>query len=314
MSNLPRTIVLLHGRNYKPAKATLLALWTEAMRHGMQRDRPDAVAAFDAATIDMAYYADLSAVWLNAHRAQRGKPPKPYNEAADVADRQKSIARLKTLATGDFSRSFYARMRGKAGWYEGLADAMEYPLRLLNLDEWSVQKYAPELAEYWADVHFGSDLRLACTRAIQRAMEQPGEVAIVSHSLGTMIAYDIAWKLSHYGEYRREPWNRMIDLFVTLGGPLGNGTIRNRLKGATAPASFRYPTNIRRWENFAAEDDIIAHDQDLANDFANMPRPPVDHRIFNPAVRREKVNPHYGAGYLMNPVFINMLADWLVGE
>ena len=313
---MARTILLLHGRNYKPPAETLHALWTGAIRHRLERDRPDALPAFDAATVTLAYYADLSEVWLNRHRAERGKPPKSYDAAADIADREESIARLKALPREAFTRSEYVRMRRRAGLFEFVADALEHPLRLLGVSERAVQLYAPELAEYWADVHFGSDLRLRFGQYVREAMQAMGdgdELAIVSHSLGTLIAYDTAWKLSHYGEYRREPWNRPIDLFVTLGGPLGDATIRRRLKGATAPPPFRYPTNLRRWHNFAAEDDIIAHDQDIENDFAAMRTAIRDHRIYNPAVRRKKVNPHYGAGYLMNPVFANLLADWLVG-
>ena len=314
MAASPRQIVLLHGRSYKPSRDRFFPLWLDAIRHGLDRDRPDALPAFAAATFEMAYYGDLSATWLDNFRHKVGDLADRYDEDADLADRRASIGRLKSLTRDDFTRSAYARMRGGSPLFELIADALEHPLRLLGLSESALQRYAPELAEYWADVHFGSDLRLVCTAALREAMGRDGEVALISHSLGTLIAYDVAWKLSHYGEYRHADWNRPIDLFVTLGGPLGNRTIRDRLKGATAPEPFRHPTNIRRWHNFTAEDDIIAHDQTLADDFADMPTPIVDHHIYNPAIRRGRVNPHYGAGYLMNPAFIELFADWLLSE
>ncbi len=36
-----------------------------------------------------------------------------------------------------------------------------------------------------------------------------------------------------------------------------------------------------------------------------------DHRIYNLALRHGKSNPHHGAGYLIHPQFINVLARWL---
>ena len=312
---MARTILLLHGRNYKPPQDELTELWSTVIRHGLLRDRPDAVAAFDAADLTLAYYADLSADWLATHHLQRREPVPAYDVGADLADRRASVERLMTLDAADFSRNFYARMRGAAPIFEAVADALEHPLRLLRLSERALQRYAPELAEYWADVHFGSDLRLRFQGYLQKAMAgTSNEIAVISHSLGTLIAYDAAWKLSHYGEYRRQRWNRPIDLFVTLGGPLGDSTINRRLKGATAPEPFRYPTNIRRWHNFAAEDDIIAHDEDLTNDFAAMATDLTDHHVYNPSIRRGRVNPHYAPGYLMNPALIDLLADWLIAD
>lgn len=314
----PRTILLLHGRNDKPKRLVLQTLWTRAIRHGLTRDRPEALDAFDAADVGLIYYGDLSAAWLDHYAEKTGTARKTYDHAWDVADREASIDRLMQRPAEDFTRSGYARMRGESPLYEAVADFLEHPLRLLGLGERAVQAYAPEMAEYWADVHFGSDLRLVATDALQVAMEREsergGEIALLSHSLGTLIAYDVAWKLSHYGEYRRMAWNRPIDLFVTMGAPLGNSTIRSRLKGAGVPVEFRYPTNIRQWHNLAAEDDIIAHDEDLANDFAGSGLSITDHRIYNPAIRRGRVNPHYGAGYLLNPVTANLLADWLLGN
>lgn len=53
-----KTLILVHGRGFKPAKAELEALWLRALRTGLQRDTPDAAAALDRCTIRFVYYGD----------------------------------------------------------------------------------------------------------------------------------------------------------------------------------------------------------------------------------------------------------------
>ena len=301
------SILLIHGRNYKPPGETLEQLWTDAIRHGLTRDRPDAVAALDAADVRVAYYGDISADWL-----RRQPTVRPFDVDADIADRVASLDRLKSLRRDDFRRTAYLRMRGRSGLYEAIADALERPLRWLGAGDRAAQSYAPELAEYWTDAEFGRTLRTRVVGFVREAMERGGPVAIVAHSLGALIAYDLCWMLSHDPELAYAGWNRDVDLLLTLGGPLGNATIRANLKGNNDPLRARYPTNICRWHNVAAEDDIIAHDEDLANDFGAMQPRPRDHRIYNPSIRRGVVNPHYIGGYLMNPVVVDLLAGWLL--
>jgi hypothetical protein len=92
--------------------------------------------------------------------------------------------------------------------------------------------------------------------------------------------------------------------------------VKRHLKGARADGLRRYPHNIRRWVNVAAEDDYISHDSGVANDYRRMkklkPAPKIiDRKIYNLAVRSGKSNPHHGCGYLIHPAVIRLVADWL---
>ena len=303
---MPKQILLVHGRGFKPGKSDQERLWLDALEVGFRRDRPDLLDAWAAARVELVYYADLSAEWLT----KIGKTAK----TDDLTSRRATLEQLSKLKASQFSRNYYARLRGSAPVFEAIADFVDYPLSLLRLSEKMFERYAPELAEYWADVHFGSDLRIRLTDSVRAAMKREGPVCLVGHSLGSMMCYDVLWKLSHYGEYRRATWNRPVDLLVTLGTPVSDETIKRHLKGMSAPDEFRYPTNVRRWENIAAEDDIIAHDQTVADDFAGMRRHGCkirDHRVYNPALRKGRPNPHEGLGYLCHPRTIRVLADFL---
>jgi hypothetical protein len=101
-----------------------------------------------------------------------------------------------------------------------------------------------------------------------------------------------------------------------MGAALGDTTVRRTLRGARARGPRRFPANIRRWVNLAAEDDYISHDQRIADDYAAMLEGGLceeilDHRVYNLALRDGRSNPHHGVGYLVHPVFADTLAAWL---
>ena len=61
---------------------------------------------------------------------------------------------------------------------------------------------------------------------LREAMERNDTILVIAHSLGTMIAYDTFWKASRTGEYRPEYTEKGIDLFITIGSPLGDNTVK----------------------------------------------------------------------------------------
>ena len=199
---------------------------------------------------------------------------------------------------------------------EGLADMFAGPANFFGLSESIIERVAPDMGEYWRSYQFGSQVRAVFTDAIIRALKKPGDICVIGHSLGTMIAYDVFWKLSHYGEYRDQPWNRKVSLWLTLGSPLADETVKDNLKGANHAPADRYPTNVVDWLNIAAEDDYISHDQKVAGDFKAMKKlgyvnSITDKRIYNLAVRGGKSNPHHGVGYLIHPTGADAIAAWL---
>lgn len=307
-------IVLIHGRSFKPNKTELKRIWVAAMRAGIERDDNDGAAlqAFDDAKKDLVYYGDLSNEFLD-------DPDDPYDEAADIANRRAALAELREISRSSFSEARYNKIRGLAGLKEGLADVASGPLAFLGLGDNLVGAVAPDMAHYWSPSQpWGSQLRARLTPVLARKLRNPDDrVALISHSLGTMIAYDTLWKFSHYGEYARlREKGAPVDLFITLGCPLGDATVRNHLKGATNAGIRRYPTNIRKWLNVAAEDDYISHDSKLADDFRAMQDFGLvgslrDAAIYNLARRGGKANPHHSAGYLIHPVVSRHLGRWL---
>lgn len=315
---MTKHLMLIHGRHFKPNMSDLRANWLGAIRHGLKRDgHEDALAVYRSMKPTFVYYGDISNKFLKKHDDSYD-----YDKAGDVTDRNACLLELKNYPREDFlegrGKENYENLPGYSSARESWADALAEIADLFRIAGPLVRGYAPDLAHYWnPDAAFGSDVRWRLTEPLAGALCEGADVMLVSHSLGSMIAYDVLWKFSYYGEYKelREKDNKLSKL-VTLGSPLGNETVKRNLKGANADGRRRYPALIRAWENFAAEDDYISHDETLEDDYRKMENhkmvePIRDHRIYNLAVRNGKSNPHHGAGYLIHPEFITVLAEWL---
>jgi len=309
---MPRpTILLVHGRSFKPPERELKRFWIAALRCGLERDRPEAVEAFNRANRELVYYGDLS----NGYLLSIGET---YDMLSDLADRRACHADLVRRRRGDFGRDDYRRLPGRNAYREFLADTLGRPLSALRLTDRLVTMVSPDMAQYWnRDEAFGSEVRATMSVPLARALRRKGPVLLIAHSLGAVVAYDTLWKFSRTGEYRPEFSDRRIDLWITIGSPLSDETVRRHLRGSAATGPRQFPANVRRWANVSAEDDFIAHDETAIDDYRDMIEAGLvetieDHQIYNLAVRRGTSNPHSSAGYLMHPTVTGLVADWLM--
>lgn len=307
---MSKTLLFVHGRDFKPRRSALWPLWKQAVRHGLERDHRDALAPYDDARKEFVYFGDLSNEFLRS----KGRV---YDEDADIASRHRTLADLRQFTRGQFNKRTYGRLPGKDAFKEFLADSLSILASPIGLSEFLITSVATDMREYWNfDSDFGSRIRATMTGPLKRAMNRGDEILVVSHSLGTMLAWDTFWKFSHMSEYRQRYAEKKVDLWLTLGSPLTDTTVKRNLKGARAHGLRRYPHNVRRWINVAAEDDYICHDKTAANDYRRMRElsPPTrieDRKIYNLAVRSGMSNPHHGCGYLVSPTVATLISDWL---
>ena len=75
----------------------------------------------------------------------------------------------------------------------------------------------------------------------------PGkEAVVVSHSLGTVVAYNVLMS-------RSAPFPDVkVPLFVTLGSPLAVNAVKSRVRPHT------FPTPVGKWYNAMDPDDVVA--------------------------------------------------------
>ena len=87
-----RSILLVHGGDFKPAEAALLDISLSAIRSGIERDYPDHVGAYDALHKDLAYFGDLTKEFLESLGRQ-------YDEQLDLGVGVLDCARTERQAS-----------------------------------------------------------------------------------------------------------------------------------------------------------------------------------------------------------------------
>lgn len=304
-------MLIVHGRDFKPAHDTLLDLAVDAMRAGIARDYPDCLPAFDALDVRMAYYGDLT----NALLESSGQH---YDEPLDVGDRRNALEELKKIqARKRFGIRQYDRLPGKSALPEFFADFFYTLAGWLGLAMPIVARVSRDFAVYLkGEGKYGETVRERLRTPLCELLERGDDVMLVSHGTGSAVAWDVLWELSHDPGYAASFGECKIDRWVTLGSPLSDNRIRKRLSGARQKGAARFPTNLISWDNVSAEDDYTCHDKTVADDFSKMMKTHVvsavrDYRIFNHAVRYGCSNPHSSVGYFIHPRLSKIIVDWL---
>ena len=305
-----RSLLLIHGRDFKPAAEVYLDIAMDAIRAGLERDYPDCVECFDNMSRDLAWYGDLNAAVLEA--AGRN-----YDEPLDVGDRRNAMQALKEITPRKkFGIRLYDRLPGKSALPEFFMDIIAPLLGALGFRMPVLGKIAKDFGAYLDEPGFAEDARARLRDKLCAMLDRGDRVMLISHGSGSVVAYDVLWELSNdtdtypeYGDYKIEHW-------LTLGSPLGDRVVQKRLLGANERDESRFPSNVISWHNLAAEDDYTCHDTTLADDFKKMMvqkrvSAVQDYKIYNLAVRYGKSNPHSSVGYYIHPRVSKILADWI---
>jgi len=306
-----RRILLVHGRDFKPASETYLEVSLTALRAGIERDYPGHVEAYDMLGKDLAYFGDLTNELLES-------TGRTYDEQLDVGDRGNALAALRAIpARKRFGIRQYDRLPGKSAVREFIADVAAPVLGAIGLTRWLIGCVSRDSVEYLGgDSDYADNVRARVRDKLCEAFDRGDQLLLITHSIGCVAAYEALWELSHLEQYRERYAARKVDTWVTLGAPLGDNHIRKQLLGANEKPATRFPTNVITWYNVAAEDDYTCHDNTLADDFKKMMDERFvsavhDFRIYNLAVRYGKSNPHSSVGYFIHPRVAKIVVDWM---
>ncbi|MBI3547235.1 MAG: hypothetical protein HY081_11695 [Gammaproteobacteria bacterium] len=217
----------------------------------------------------------------------------------------------RTGATPEEIREALSFRRRTARFMYSLADLFNFLIPLLP--DQAVKHTIQETTRYFANAGgIGAQVRELLKAPLREMLAQNKRVLIIGHSLGSVIAYDALWELTHI---EKNPGR--VDLFLTLGSPLGMRYTQQRLLGAHTKGKRRYPHNIRRWVNVAAQGDLTALDPILCDDFRAMQKlglvesiTDVNRGIFNYFRNDRGLNVHRSYGYLVNPRVGEIIAQW----
>ena len=309
-----KTLILVHGRGCKPAKDELFGLWREALNTGVYRDGGDEqLVRLQQVNVTSVYYGDLT-------NAVPSETQKSFDAALDLADRRNSLADLGALTkTKQFRRSGYEALVGRSSVKEFFADIGAPILSTLRLTDLFLSRAMPEVVAYWdKESNYHREVSQRMLDALLPPLERGDDIMLISHCLGSVVAFDALWEISRGGTVEQNIALNKVAAFITLGSPLGDEFVKSKLAGSNSVVGEKFPNNVISWSNVAAEDDYTCHDETVANDFRAMLDKRLisrinDYRIYNLAVRYGRSNPHNSLGYLIHPRITKLVSDWLLG-
>lgn len=270
------------------------ALWT-CLLEGVRRADPEAAAhmqeragVFDVVGWNFDFYGVYRDIGL---------------DRAGIAE----VLKQRQASPRDIAEATSLRRRA-VRWLYQLADRL--PFLIPQIADENLELHLRDLRRY---VKNTDDIAEATRRLVKlplRAAAKAGRpIMLIGHSMGSVIAWDALWQLS------REARDVRVDLFLTMGSPLGERTIQRCLLGTRAAGAERYPANVRRWVNIAAVGELTAIDRHLANDYRAMVElglveEIVDYEVYNYFRYGGELNVHSEYGYFVNDVTGRVIADW----
>ena len=300
-----RELVLVHGRAQEQKNAsTLKSEWIESLKQGLEKSSLKLPISEDQ--IRFPYFGDTLFDLVNqvpdnqvAEVIVKGNLADPQLSAfiADVLDEvvtRKGITDERIEAQAQ--RAILGRGNDRVlergvlnwGWVQGILSA---------IDTYVPGASGASIALATRDVYYyltNPGVRDKIEAGVRKAMTTNIESVVVSHSLGTVVAYNLL---------RREGialgWR--TPLFVTLGSPLAVKKIRSAL------SPNRHPECVGKWFNAMDPDDVVALYPLDAKHF------PLDPMIENKEdVDNGTSNQHGITGYLSDKVVAKRIYDALV--
>jgi hypothetical protein len=127
------------------------------------------------------------------------------------------------------------------------------------------KEFSPRLGKTYK---LRDELRKRFLVAVAAVPEQNRPLIVVSHSMGTIIAYDCM---------KHEPGCAKIDGLMTTGSPLGIDEVQDFFPNWDSNNGYPFEKLTRRWVNIFDRLDVVADaDPELANDYQKSGIPYID--------------------------------------
>ena len=319
-----KRIIMVHGLASKPPPDITHELWRKSIVENIRIDQKRLARKLDQSpeVFVSAYWADV----IPHHIPDDASYSRKLGTQVDkvIAERRKIRARFH-VGLGEKVAGFF-KDRG--------LDLVKLLAGALTIKDDVMTRFLRETELYESDQYIADQIRAPLENALRQAWDQQIEPVVLSHSMGSFIAYDVLWRFAHrktpgFREYNR----KRVKMLITLGSPLGDPSIRDLLFARHHRDHQRrhYPTNIDFWHNYACLGDVVSHHKNFAEIFY---RPMRDLRLFPASIRhrtidyvdlhnpfevvphagnrdKEKRNPHKSYGYLVQPRLGSWLTDYL---
>ncbi|MGY0499666.1 trypsin-like peptidase domain-containing protein [Nocardia sp. FBN12] len=267
-----RSLLFLHGRGQQGRDpGDLRRVWTAGLNKGLTLAD---LAAIDAADAYFPYYGDRLATSLE-HRESTGATDSALyeslvTEAAEAAGMPSAGAETDAVpeeGLRGIGSGLLGRVHDQLGWLAARS----------GLDTFLISAIFSDVAAYLGN----DEVRKGVLETVLADTPATGELILVAHSLGTVVALDLLTEL---------PRELDVRLLVTAGSPLGLDAVYRKLLtgGATRPE------RVGNWLNTFYAGDPVAIGCPL--------RPVWGAGVHDAAVENSKEHAHDIDEYLAHPV------------
>ncbi|HIF9387704.1 TPA: hypothetical protein ACX6R1_003698 [Photobacterium damselae] len=269
--------IAIHGRSNKPPAHILEDSWLRAINDGREQTTQSFI---NKSQFSMAYYADVFYQQPLYFDPEPYLPDMPSNHSPiPLAVDEDHLSAMMEQNKWRLDNRFFEPLLSEFGVY-----------RVLNyLSKPLLRYWLTDVYRYFHDPAFALEIEKPLIRLLQQYRHH--SITLISHSLGTVIAYNVLQKLVAH----RTMQDITIDKWVTLGSPLGLASVKAQLK-RNLQSPLAVPENVSAWLNYSDKRDIVCIDGDLADDFAknNSGVRVQDFQVVN----AYPGNPHKSYGYL----------------
>jgi hypothetical protein len=332
------TLLLIHGRGQASSDEVARAAerleayvlrrkrgWLGGLTKGLFAA---GLASISESSVLFPFYGNALADAIRAHEQGGGRRPELEILAAEEPVADAAVAETKAAALLDAAAALGFDAAKELGYYdpqasEELADrdpaqelgwgdalrvpvlraALQYVSRKTGVPSLIIERFLDDVA-YYLELKDMRELVLSLIeRDLRRALPVGGELVVVGHSLGSVVAYDLLTRLG-------DPYP--VRLLVTAGSPLGYPVVQNNLLGKIAGRRPAVPACLPKvpgaWLNAYDVLDVVALIHPLAGTYDETVGGQVsDERTYNPS------GPHAIDDYLADPDVAAPIGRHLVG-
>lgn len=282
---MSKVIICIHGRSNKPEEGTLRKWWKSSIEEGLKASTTTSLGSLD---FEMAYYADIYYV---DGPVLDNKNDEPYKKAKKGSIKQ-------------YEEGMTDRIREITGnWFDTPLDWLEEHSGLFSaLGRTVSKKLLKDLGKYYSD----NNIKKKVNERLKALLIEykNDEIILVSHSMGTIVAYEVLRELGRNRDYP----GFTLDHFITMGSPLGLTVVKGNT--ISSHGKLRTPSCVRgSWVNFSDPQDFVCLDSHLSDDYSP--------NSFLVKVKDVIVcndypdNEHKSYGYLRTPEFSRYIASLL---
>ncbi len=279
-----RTVIYCHGISNMPAEGVLRSEWDHTLFGANQGERTRM-----AYWVDRERYPETAGVSTRAIGEDRASL-RQGSEALLAASIQQSDAPAESQA---FVDALTAQLEAAAQTAAHRGAPMGGPVaRSVEAKGLWSPVTAMFTQAFMADVNdflFNKAKRERMVQTVKdRISTGGGPFVVIGHSQGSMVTYQALMELGA---------TAAVDLYVTIGSPLGLPQVTDVLQKWHGKTTLPIPTGVKRWVNIAQDGDIVCLDQSLADEYGSAGKPKiVDERLQGMVWPPSKA--HSASGYL----------------